>query len=316
MLPYNTFGLIRWLNRVAVSMIGRRALRANSTRNPILVTTVPNASDFVGVLGESLVVYYCVDDFAEWVGLEKETVQRMERDLISKTDVFVATSDRLFKRLAQSLKPTYLLPHGVDLELFASEVSVEHSCLANVPAPRVGYFGLFDERSDQKLIAELATCLPDCSFVFTGPVVVDTSYLSKLPNVFFTGQVKYRDLPALARGFDVLFIPYVCNSLTESISPLKLKEYLATGKPVVSTPLAEVRKFEGYVLTAASVSGLRAAILSALSDGTEGRQGKVMSLLEKEDWQSKAKQFIAICNANLAAVSRRSATDEDGRRDQ
>jgi hypothetical protein len=102
MLPYNTFGLIRWLNRVAVSMIGRRALRANSTRNPILVTTVPNASDFVGVLGESLVVYYCVDDFAEWVGLEKETVQRMERDLISKTDVFVVTSDRLFKRLAQS----------------------------------------------------------------------------------------------------------------------------------------------------------------------------------------------------------------------
>ena len=310
MLPYNTWGLIRWLNRLTVKTSVRRALKANSLSNPVLVTTVPNASDFVGVLDESLAVYYCVDDFAEWAGFEKEMVQQMERDLISKADVFVATSDRLFERLAQSHKPTYLLPHGVDLALFASDVPAEHSCLTNIPAPRIGYFGLFDERSDQRLIAELATHLPDYAFVFTGPVAVDISYLSALPNVFFTGQVNYQELPALARGLDVLFIPYVCNLLTESISPLKLKEYLATGKPIVSTPLTEVGKFEGYVLTATSVSEMKAAILSALSDPAEGRRDKVRSLLANEDWQSKASQFMAICNAGLASASGRSAAVE------
>jgi hypothetical protein len=292
MLPLNAVPGVRSVNELSVVRSVRRACAEMGVRKPVVVSTVPNACDYVGRLDGARVVYYCVDDFTKWPGLEHELVQRMETDLIAKADVLIATSQHLYRALAASGKPTHLLTHGVDIELFTSEAPAEHECLAGIPHPRLGYFGLFDERSDQQLIAELARCLAGFSFVITGPVVVDASPLQALPNVHFTGAVEYRRLPELIRGLDVLFLPYVVDELSKSISPLKLKEYLATGKPVVSTPLAEAVLHRPHLVIASSVNEWQAALQSALAEDVAARRQGLKGYLAGESWHSKAREFL------------------------
>jgi len=295
MLPYSNYRLVRAINRVTVRMTVQSVLRKRSLGRPVLVTTVPNACDFINDGWHSAIVYYCVDDFAEWPGLEKPLVQEMERKLIRKADVFVATSHRLFARLRREGKPTYFLPHGVDFDLFSSSPQDEHACLRGIPRPRVGYYGLFDERCDQALIREVAERLPGFAFVMTGPVAVETIALRNRSNIYFTGPVNYEELPALIKGIDVLVIPYSRNELTESISPLKLKEYLASGKPIVSTSIPETQFYDGLVTCIVDAEDMSTKIRESAERADPDRAAKIKELLANESWKRKAEELIAIC---------------------
>ncbi|MCB0451098.1 MAG: hypothetical protein KDC97_13360, partial [Confluentibacter sp.] len=177
--------------------------------DPLFVSTVPNACDYINILNRNLTVYYCVDDFSLWPGLNQDLVRKMENQLLEKADILVATSQKLYQKLKSIGKPTHLLTHGVDVELFSHTPLVEHQCLNDIPNPRVGYFGLIDERSDQSLIAAIASDMPSFSFVMTGPVATDITRLKMCKNVYFTGPVIYSELPALIKGLDILFIPYL-----------------------------------------------------------------------------------------------------------
>ena len=219
MLPFIRLPLVRRINRSSVIKSVRSNLSRLDMRGPILVTTVPNACDYIGKCGESRVVYYCVDDLAEWPGLDNKKIREMEEELIQKSDVSIATSHKLYEKLSRSGRPAYLLTHGVDLEFFRQTVAREHALLDPVSKPRVGYFGLFDERSDHGLLAEVAARMPDVSFVITGRVESDVLRQKKVRNVHFTGSVPYMELPAMVRGWDVLMLPYVMNDLTDAISP-------------------------------------------------------------------------------------------------
>ena len=306
MLPFNRLRAVRRANEISVTGRVRRACREMGIEAPVVVSSVPNACDYVSRLEGSRVVYYCVDDFAQWPGLDHGLVRSMEAQLIARADVLIATSQHLYRTLCASGKPTHLLTHGVDLELFARVADREHECLAGIPSPRVGYFGLFDERSDQRLLAELAGSLPELAFVITGPVAVDVSALRQRPNVYFTGPVAYRRLPELIRGLDVLALPYVVNELSRSISPLKLKEYLATGKPVISTPIAEAVLQKGSVRLAATLEEWRSAVRESLSVDVAARRQALGAMLARESWAQKASDFLALCQAreaDLAAVT-------------
>ncbi len=298
MLPFSSFAGVRGVNRLSVVGLVKRAAAELGMRDPVIVSTVPNACDFVSQLGSARIVYYCVDDFAQWPGFEHDLVRRMERELIERSHVLIATSRSLYDRLSTNGKPTYLLTHGVDLRLFGSEVATEHACLAQIPRPRAGYFGLFDERSDQDLIASLARRLPNYSFVLTGPVATNISRLQALANVHFTGPVRYEELPALVKGLDALFIPYLVNDFTATISPLKLKEYLATGKPVITTPMAEAL-LQGRNLTIArTVEDWEAALEAARRIDHGARKQSMQRLLAEESWERKALRFINICRGH------------------
>ena len=295
MLPYSGIGAVRSFNRRSVIRGVCRGAGELGMRSPIVVATVPNACDYVSRLGAAKIVYYCVDDFAQWPGLEHGLVRSMERDLIARSDLLLASSQHLYQTLAASGKPVRLLTHGVDLALFAQVAPAEHECLARIPQPRAGYFGLIDERTDQELLVSVASAMPRFSFVLTGPVTADTARLRRLPNVHFTGAVEYSRLPALIRGLDVLFIPYGVNDFSASISPLKLKEYLATGKPVVSTPLPEVLLQQQYVTIAASVQAWQAALNDSLALDAAARRQLMAGVLAGESWERKAAMFLNIC---------------------
>lgn len=292
MLPYAGLRIVRDLNRRSVVRAVRGALHRLGMPSPTVVTTVPNAADVVGSIRCARIVYYCVDDFAHWPGMDSERVRNMEERLISQADLFIATSQKLLERLRATGKRSYLLEHGVDVDFFATEAEVEHHAVAAIPKPRVGYIGLIDERLDQDLLIEVASRMADVSFVLAGPVVTDVNRLRRLNNVFFTGAIPYRELPSLIKGLKTLLLPYVCNTLSESISPLKLKEYLATGKPVVSTPLLEVSAMRPHVL----IGGSPDQIAEALDVGIAAADSKPQrDFLLKHDWSIKAQQFVGMC---------------------
>jgi len=299
LLPFSNIDLIRRINCMSVKRTVWKRMNESGLKRPILATTVPNACDYIGRFGEQGVIYYCVDDFSEWPGMDRRLVKKMENELVSKSDLFIATSAKLLRKLELTGKPAFLLTHGVDLEFFTREALQEHELLKNIPKPRIGYFGLFDERSDQKVIADLAGRMRDLSFVITGDVETDISKLEKYSNVHFTGKIKYSELPELVKGFDILFLPYVLNELTEAISPLKLKEYLATGKPVIASPISEVLKFKEFVSITESISDWELAIKSCLNGQVEKGSVSVADLLKSESWQLKSAQFMDYCRLSL-----------------
>jgi glycosyltransferase involved in cell wall biosynthesis len=306
MLPYAHIGLIRRFNKWSVVWTVRRKLKQMGLQQPVLVTTVPNACDYVGCFNEQKAVYYCVDDFAHWPGHDKDYITSLEDELCRKADIFVATSQKLYERLQKTGKPTHLLTHGVEVEHFSYLPAEEHPCLKDIPEPRVGYFGLIDERMDQNLLYEVARELPDVSFVLTGRVETDCSRLQEQKNVYFTGPVTYQELPAVLSGWDVCMLPYKVNELSMSINPLKLKEYLAAGKPVVSTPLPTVQSLGGYIRTAEGATQWVVALQALLdetapADGDESEGRKKEAFIQQEDWQMKAGDFLRMIKGNDAS---------------
>jgi glycosyltransferase involved in cell wall biosynthesis len=296
MLPATKSKFVRRLNALSVSRTMRKIAARRGDKKIVIVTTVPNVCDYVDGIPNAGIVYYCVDDFSEWPGLDRQAVLDMESLLVEKSDVFLATSNTLFDRLQKSGKPTYYLPHGVDLDLFSHQAPRQHEVLDGVPAPRAGFFGLFDDRSDQALIAALAKAMPDISFVIAGSVETTIDRLESMDNVYFVGQIDYPRLPELISGMQVLLIPYHVNALSDALSPLKLKEYLVTGRRVVSTPIRAANEMKDIVVVAHSLQEWEAALRDGISSDIGKRREEMVSRLASESWDSKAEDMLRICN--------------------
>lgn len=296
MLPFVQSKLIRKANAQSVILSILRKSKDYAGLVPIIVTTVPNSCDYVDKLRAERIVYYCVDDFSEWPGLKQDLVREMENELIGKADIFTATSSKIYNKLVKTGKHTQLLTHGVDVEHFANLPKEEHPLLKDIPKPRIGYYGLFDERSDQELILQLSKKFQQFSFVITGDVVVNVTALESQRNVYFTGAVPYKELPGIIAGWDICMLPYLLNELSESISPLKYKEYLATGKIVLSTPLPEVVNigFNSYI--SGDIQGWSEFIQEILIDLKPRKKSIIQEHLANESWEKKAEKFLNFQN--------------------
>ena len=183
------------------------------------------------------------------------------------------------------------MTHGVDVDHFATATPDPASPLAVLPHPIVGMFGLFDRRVDAALLAAAARGLPAATFAVVGPLV-DRSpeEFGDLPNLRFFGAVPYSELPGHAAHFDVCILPYVVDATTHSINPLKLKEYLATGKPVVATPLPEAVALGEYVMVAPP--GRFAQELERAVVNPPPRSPSLRPFLNGESWDAKATRFL------------------------
>lgn len=303
MLPGSRSRMARAFNARSVTGTVRALLDKLEMSDPIVVTTVPNASEYPELLEGRKVIYYCVDDFSLWPGLDADVVRDMEARLIERADCIVTVSDALFERLSKAGKPIRLLAHGVDLEMFSTPAEFELPLLIQVPKPRVGFFGLIDGRMDWNLVAFLAAQLPEISFVFGGPVDASAGKLPDLKNLHFIGQVEYSRLPSLIAGLEVLILPYQVGKLSDALSPLKLKEYIASGKQVISAPIAQAEKFSKILSVARTrddwLSNLRhlGKVPGALQIDARAR---AMTLLERESWQHKAHQLLELCELYCA----------------
>ncbi len=289
MIPYNIYTPVRKFNAKNVVQAVLKAAQDWGFTDPILLTTQPLAADYIGHLGEKLVAYYCVDDFVHWPGMNQpELVQSLEDDLLQKSDLVFTVSDALCASRTNGKKPSHLLTHGVDMAHFAkaSTPQTRPQEMQHISAPIIGFYGLIDHRFDIELVKEILTCKPHWHIVCVGNTVIDLDPLKPFVNFHWIGAVSYEALPTYAAHFDVAFIPYVINEHTHTINPLKLREYIATGKAIVTTPMREAYRFENIIHIAEKGKDFIASIEHALKHPID-TAARAQSL-HGESWEDKA----------------------------
>jgi len=277
------------LNRALLVLQIRRAL-GKIRRGPVQVWSfTPDVAYLLGRFGEERVLYYCVDDHAQFTGYDAAQVLRDEEALCRRADLVVTTSMALQEARSPWNPNTILVPHGVDYDHFSRAVSDDlpvPADVAGIPRPRLGFFGLLRDWVDLDLLAEVARRRPEWHFVLLGDSTVDLTPYQALPNMHFLGRKPYADLPAYCRQFDVGLIPFKLNELTRAVNPIKLREYLAAGVPVVSTPLPEVERYVPLVEIAATADEFTAAIARALAADPAQRIARSGAMRE-ERWGEK-----------------------------
>jgi glycosyltransferase involved in cell wall biosynthesis len=275
----------------------RRACRQLGFQKPITWTFVPSSADVAGSLGERLVIYHCVDEFSKFTGADESAILQMERGLMEKADMVIVSSSRLYETKSRYNPNTFLVTHGVDVAHFGD------ACRQTVPAPAdcaglkrpvIGFVGTVADWVDLEVVRHLAASRPEWSFLLVGEVQTDTSALRELSNVHLLGRRTYQSLPAYCGTFDVAILPFVVNELTVAANPLKLREYLAAGLPVVATPLPEVLKLDGLVRMARTPGEFLNQIEALLREGRRGPDPAVSALMERESWDRKVEELSEI----------------------
>lgn len=262
---------------------------------PVVVTTLPITADLVGAFPAARWVYYCVDDFSAWPGLDGRTLRDMEAELVPKVDVCVAVSETLREHLARLGKPSQLLTHGVDLEFWRgpvpSDIPVSLASVPAMPAPLVVYWGVIDRRTDLAFVRALSGAMREGTILFAGPHDAPDPELLRIPRVRALPPIPFADLPSLASHASVLIAPYADLPVTRAMQPLKLKEYLATGKPVVVRALPATAEWADCADVVSSPEAFAAAVLERLATGLPESQRAARARLEREGWNAKASQF-------------------------
>jgi glycosyltransferase involved in cell wall biosynthesis len=290
MHPFYGSRLGKAANDWLLSTLVRRELGRHGMAAPILVTTVPNVAGLVDHLGERASVYYRVDDFGTWPGYEAATVRRLEEELLDRVDAVAFTASALDPRPRRPWVNALHLPHGVDLDLFARG-GPEPPAMAAIPRPRLLSLGLFDERIDVRLLDAVAGAKPDWHIVLVGRRTAPPCAADQRPNVHVMPQVAYAEVPRWLAAADLLLIPYVRSDQTDTINPLKLREFLASGTPIVATALPEVvRLASDLVPTADDPRRFLDAAEQALGRAAEAEQRRARVL--QDSWQARAGELL------------------------
>ena len=228
-----------------LAQIRRAMKKLNFSRVTNLVFN-PAAGMIAGKLGEELLIYYCVDEYTAFTGAT-DGLKQIENELFRKSDLVIVSAEKLLESKAGFNKNTFLIRHGVDHAHFRKALAPETPVPAeikNLPRPIIGFHGLLADWVDFELLKKTAGHFSEGSLVLIGKISVDAEQkikiLDNLPNVHFLGRKPYAELPAYCKGFDVALNPFAISELTLAANPLKVREYLAAGLPVVSTAIPEV----------------------------------------------------------------------------
>ena len=292
----------RWFGRCAV----RRALRLADIQKRISWFVVPHPGVHAGKLGEDLCVYYCIDDYAAHPGVDAALIAQRDLDLSRRADLLFVAPPALMEA-KRALNPnTIFSPHGVDVDLFAAaqDPATELPALArDLPHPVVGYIGSIHTWIDVPLIEWLAQQRPQWSFLLVGHAHVAVDGLHALPNVHLAGSQPYATLPAWSKAFDAAIIPYRLNRQVANANPLKLREYLAAGKAVVSVRNPEIEKFSQWVRLVDDREGFLAALDIAVTDNAHGAAEARIAAVADQTWDARVASVLADVAAHLSSHS-------------
>jgi len=319
LLPFFQMSLgINRLNNVVVSRLLRRWIRQLGFQSSILWTYNPHSESLVGRLGERLAVYECVDELTAAKGLlRRETVQVLERRLIEKVDLVVVTHENLYRSKRVGARDIHLVPNAADVEHFQRAALPDTPVSPEMQAfrhPIVGFLGTIQYWIDFDLLRFLALAKPEWSFVLIGPCgrLARVDKIKDRANVHMLGRKRYEDLPSYLKAFDVCLNPYVLDETALNCSPLKLYEYLATGKPVVSVDMPEAQKFDGLI----SIGRDYAEILHLLEASMRPEAASPhlvaarIGAVKNHSWGERFSQLEAVVEQHLGRRTRESGVKD------
>jgi len=310
------------LNRAVLRAQIIKALHALNAKNrvPLAMIFHPYQEDMTGVCNEKLLLYECYDEYSAGIASEwqRRAIQGKERNILQQADLVFATSRQLYESRKAKNPDTYLIQNGVDYELFASSKGLADrfdTAMASIPHPRIGFTGAVWEIVDLELVISTATQRPHWQFVFVGPVDHRQTFRNSgefqrskaLPNIHFLGVRPYESVPDYLASFDACILPYKRNEINAANYPLKLNEYLAAGKPVVSTDFCgDLQDFLEVVTLAPSTDDFEKALDQIIASPAPQKIERAREIARSNSWAARATQMVKHIEAKLSQMDSKS----------
>jgi glycosyltransferase involved in cell wall biosynthesis len=303
LLPIPSSALVRRLNGMMCRVRASRVARRLSFRTPVLINYVPVLADAMrGWRGK--VIYHCVDRWSAFDMYDSELMDAADAACCRYSDAVIASSTDLYKHCRTRHDRVSLVMHGVNHANFAAGLDAAKRPPDLPSGAIVGFFGLLSEWLDQDLICRAARELPDRHFLLIGRADVNVDRLAREPNVHLLGPRPFDELPAYIAHFDVGTIPFVVNELTRAVNPIKLREMLAAGCPVVSTALPEVEPYarisaggeeDSFVDVASDADGFIAALRRRTESPPDADfRRRISDAVVGETWEAKTREIVEV----------------------
>jgi UDP-galactopyranose mutase len=282
-------------------------LRAADISQYILWYYTPMAVSFTSHLKPLAVVYDCMDELSAFQGAHPD-LKANENQLLKRASVVFTGGHNLYEAKQHQHPNIHAFPSSIEKEHFATarNLSEEPVDQKDIPHPRLGFYGVIDERMDIELLAGIAEAKPDWHLVIIGPVVkIDPATLPTHPNIHYLGGKSYQELPAYLGGWDIAMLPFAINESTKFISPTKTPEYLAAGKPVISTPIRDVvRPYgeNGLVRIASNSEEFVACAEEILSESSDVRTkwlSEVDAFLADNSWDNTWGEMLGLIESAI-----------------
>jgi glycosyltransferase involved in cell wall biosynthesis len=296
-LPFYGSRIGRWMNRVLLVGQLRLVMLLLRISRPILWVAIPTAAEMAGRLGEKLLLYQVSDkyDANEDSALSAQVIRTYDRELKGAADVVLYSGRKLFLEATEPNR--FFLEQAVDFDHFSNLKGESAPELDNIPHPILGYFGSMDYVMDTELMAEVARLRPGWHWVLLG--LKSNLVRIPAPNIHFLGSKPYRELPKYIRQFDVCVLPWrETNTFTSYGSAIKVREYLATGKPVVMAPLFEYLQMPGLRFYRGTEEFIE-QIEAALENDTPALAAQRQAVVKDGTWDERARQLAALISSLL-----------------
>ena len=290
------------INERLISKRIQKLIRSRNLKDVVFINSFnfhyPNIADFIK---PKLSVYHCVDpliiDYDVKHGIYSQSI------VVKKSDLVICTSKELYREQIKFNKNTFFIPNAADTAISSQALNPSlkvHPCIEKIPKPIIGYFGNIERRINYALMSDVIKDNPDKSFVFVGPVSEECipKHFRDNSNVYFTGRLPYMDMPSVLKGFDIAMIPFKKDDVSRNIFPLKLFEYLGTGKPVIATDFnLDLKDFtREAVLYCTNAEDFSSSITYYLeNDDEESKQSRLLIAAENT-WDKRMDEFGNLLN--------------------
>jgi glycosyltransferase involved in cell wall biosynthesis len=298
-LVYND--IINKINKILLKKQFLTLISRTDFEKYILWIGTPTVAFALDLFKPVLSVYNPVDRYYAFPFVNGFKIREYERQIATRSDIIFCTSEAIKKDLLPYNEYCYTITHGVDFHRFNSALKSDiiPDDIKAIGQPIVGFFGGLDDWVNVRLLYNLAIQYPDANIVLIGSKLRDLSNLERLPNIHFLGFKNPEDLPIYLKQFKVCLIPYVINERLVAVDPIKLREYLAMGKPVVSTDLPEVRRLGDLVYIAENENDFVAKVGVAMRENSELLINERILEANRNDWEIKIEEISQIIRDSL-----------------
>lgn len=307
-LPFFGTAAARNINRRVIGLQIKKLARSRGLTKPILWIAIPTAAEMIGTFDESAIVYQVSDKYDANTmdhATDPELIRRLHEQAIDAADIVFYSGRKLFNEATRGREHSYLLEQGVDYERWSqiNQVQVAPE-IEKIPHPRLGYFGAIEPwLVDQELIKRAARERPEWQWIFIGNRARGVE-IEALPNTHFLPAVPYEQLPSFAAGFDVCVLPWETEqAFTSYGSAIKVREYLATGKPVVISPLPEYEPMGDVLRIARSRDQFFELVQDALNENDPAAAARRQAAVASGTWDARAEWVSDLIEKTLAAKS-------------